>query len=31
VNEVAGLARANLREALRQVEVLEKLVEKASG
>jgi len=31
VNEVAGLARANLREAVRQVEVIEKLVEKTSG
>ena len=31
VDEVAGLARANLEEAVRQVEVIEKLVERVSG
>lgn len=31
LSEVAGLARANLQEAVRQVEVIEKLVEKTSG
>ena len=31
VDEVAGLARANLEEAVRQVEVIEKLAEKVSG
>ena len=31
VDEVAGLARANLEEAVRQVEVIEKLSERVSG